>query len=135
MSNTHPDVPKYPQQSMSGVPLEPSRGDSEVFISEVCFEVEVPTSTSEHPPKKIKEEPSNIMSYSKWEKEMWKKEAKKGELYLCAEPKDNPSTPCPKAVAIRYRKRGPTKAEKVASAIVSEDVVTIQEEGQDDTDI
>ena len=42
------------------------------------------------------------------------------------------SAPRPKAVAIRYRKREATEVEKVASAIVSEDIVTIQEEGQDD---
>ena len=62
---------------------------------------------------------------------MWKKEAEKGDLYLCAEAKD-PFAPRPKAVAIRYRKREATKAEKVASAIVSQNIVTIQEEGQDD---
>ena len=90
---------------------------------------------SEPPAKKIKEEPSALMMYLEWEKEMWKKEAEKGELYLCAETKDNPFAPRPKAVAIRYRKREVTDAEKVTSAIVSEDVVTIQEEGQDDADI
>ena len=66
---------------------------------------------------------------------MWKKEAGKGELYLCAEPKDNPFAPRPKALAIRYRKKGVSDAEKVASAIVTEDVITLQEEGQDDADI
>ena len=133
MSHTHPNVPKYPPQEVSGLPLEPSSG--EISISEERFEVQVPTSTSEPPPKKIKEEPSALMMYSEWEKEMWKKEAEKGELYLCAEPKDNPFAAHPKAVAIRYRKKGATKVEKVASAIVSENIVTIQEEGQDDADI
>ena len=52
-------------------------------------------------------------------------------MYLCAEPKD-PFAPHPKAVAIRYRKREATEAEQVTSAVVSEDIVTIQEEGQDD---
>ena len=66
---------------------------------------------------------------------MWKKEAEEGELYLCAKPKDNPSAPRPKVAAIRYKKKEATEAEKVASAIVSEDIVTIQEEGQDDADI
>ena len=47
---------------------------------------------------------------------------------MCAEPKDNPSAPRPKALAIRYRKRDMEKA-------ASEDVVTIQEEGQDDAEI
>ena len=61
---------------------------------------------------------------------MWKKEAEKGDLYLCAEAKD-PFAPCPKAIAIRYRKREATEVEKVTSAIVSQDIVTIQE-GQDD---
>ena len=89
---------------MSSVPLGSSKGDSEVFISEECFEVEVPTGASKPPLKKIKEEPSAFLSYSEWEKESWKKEAEKGELYLCAEPKD-PFAPRPKAVAIRYRKR------------------------------
>ena len=53
------------------------------------------------------------------------------ELYLCAESKD-PFAPHPKVVAIRYRKREAAEAEKVASAVVAEDIVTIQEEGQDD---
>ena len=131
MTHAHPDIPKYPPQEMSSVPLGSSKGDSEVFISEEHFEVEVPTGVSEPPLKKIKEEPSALLSYSEWEKESWKKEAEKGELYLCAEPKD-PFAPRPKAVAIRYRKREATEAEQVASAIVSEDIVTIQEEGQDD---
>ena len=64
--------------------MEPSTG--EISISEEHFEVHVPTSTSEPPAMKIKEELSAIMTYSEWEKEMWKKEAEKGELYLCAEP-------------------------------------------------
>ena len=131
MTHTHPDIPKYPPQEMSNVPLGSSKGDSEVFISEEWFEVEVPTGASEPPLKKIKEEPSALFSYSEWEKESWKKEAEKGELYLCAESKD-PFAPRPKAVAIRYRKREATEAEKVASAVVAEDIVTIQEEGQDD---
>ena len=131
MTHTHPDIPKYPPQEMSSVPLGSSKGDSEVFISEEHFEVEVPTGVSKPPLKKIKEEPSTLLSYSEWEKESWKKEAEKGELYLCAEPKD-PFTPRPKAVAIRYRKREATEVEKVTSPIVSEDIVTIQEEGQDD---
>ena len=131
MTHTHPDVPKYPPQEMSNVPLLSSKGDSEVFISEECFEVEVPTGVSEPPLKKIKEEPSTLLSYSEWEKESWKKEAEKGELYLCVEPKD-PFAPRPKAVAIRYRRREATEAEQVASAVVSENIVTIQEEGQDD---
>ena len=146
MSHTHPDVPKYPPQEISSVPLGFSKGDSEVFISEERFKVEIPTGASEPPLKMIKEEPSALLSYSEWEKESWKKEAKKGELYLCAEPKD-PFAPHPKVVAIRYRKREATEAEKVAiryrkreamevekvaSAVVSEDIVTIQEEGQDD---
>ena len=131
MTHTHPDVPKYPPQEMSSVPLGSSKGDSEVFISEERFEVEVPTGVSEPPLKKIKEEASALLSYSEWEKESWKKEAEKGELYLCAQPKD-PFVPRPKAVAIRYRKREATEAEQVASAAVSEDIVTIQEEGQDD---
>ena len=103
MSHTNPEVPKYPPQEISGVPLESSKGDSEVFISEEHFEVEVPTGTSEPPAKKIKEEPSALLTYSEWEKEMWKKEAEKGDLYLYAEPKD-PFAPHPKAVTIRYRK-------------------------------
>ena len=131
MSHTHPDVPKYPPQEISGAPLESSKGDSEVFISEERFEVEVPTCTSEPPAKKIKEEPSALLTYSEWEKEMWKKEAEKGDLYLCVEAKD-PFAPRPKAATIRYRKREATEVEKVASAIVSQDIVTIQEEGQDD---
>ena len=131
MTHTHPDVPKYPPQEMSSVLLGSSKGDSEVFISEEHFEVEVPTGVSEPPLKKIKEEPSALLSYSEWEKELWKKEAEKGELYLCAESKD-PFAPRPKTVAIKYRKREATEAEKVASAVVSEDIVTIQEEGQDD---
>ena len=122
---------KVSPQDISSVPLESSKGDSEVFISEERFEVEVPTGASEPPAKKIKEEPSALLSYSEWERDQWKKEAKKGELYLCAEPKD-PFTPRPKTAAIRYRKREATEAEKVASAIVSEDVVTINEEEQDD---
>ena len=126
MTHTHPDIPKYPPQEMSSVPLGSSKGDSEVFISEECFKVEVPTGVSEPPLKKIKEEPSAFLSYSEW-----KKEAEKGELYLCAESKD-PFAPRPKVVAIRYRKREATEVEKVASALVSEDIVTIQEEGQDD---
>ena len=128
MTHTHPDVPKYPPQEMSSIPQESSKGDSEVFISEECFEVGVPTSVNESPLKKIKEEPSALLSYSKWEKGSWKKEAEKGELYLCAEPKD-PFAPHPKAVAIRYRKREATEAEKVESANAAEDIVTIQEEG------
>ena len=131
MSHTHPDIPKYPPQEISGAPLESSKGDSEVFISEERFEVEVPTCTSEPPAKKIKEEPSALLTYSEWEKEMWKKEAEKGDLYLCVEAKD-PFAPHPKAATIRYRKREATEAEKVTSAIVSQDIVTIQEEGQDD---
>ena len=131
MTHTHPDVPKYPPQEISSVPLGSSKGDSEVSISEEHFEVEVPTGVSKPPLKKIKEEPSALLSYSEWEKESWKKEAEKGELYLCAEPKD-PFAPRPKAVAIRYRKREATEAEQVTSAVVSEDIVTIQEEGQDD---
>ena len=133
MTHTHPDVPKYPPQDVSDLPSEPLTG--EISISEECFEVQVPTSTSVPSAKKIKEEPSALMMYSEWKKEMWKKEAEKGELYLCAKPKDNPFAPHPKAVAIRYRKREVTDAQKVASAIVSEDIVTIQEEGQDDADI
>ena len=132
MSNIHPGVPKYPPQEMSGVPLETSRGDSEVFISEECFKVDVPTGTDEPPPKKIKEEPGKLMRYSNWEKEMWKKEAEKGELYLCAEPKDKLFAPHPKSWAIRYRKKESSEAEKVAAAIVSQDIVTIEEEGEDD---
>ena len=99
MTHTHPNVPKYPPQDISGLPTEPSTG--EITISEERFEVQIPTSTGEPPVKKIKEEPSALMSYSEWEKEMWKKEAEKGELYLCAEPKDNPFAPRPKALAIR----------------------------------
>ena len=91
MSHTHPDVPKYPPQEVSGVPIETSGGDSEVFISEEHFEVL--TETNEPPPKKIKEEPGKLMSYSEWEKEVWKNEAEEGELYLCAEPKDKPFAP------------------------------------------
>ena len=83
MSHTHPNVPKYPPQEVSGLPLEPP--SSEISISGECFEVQVPTSMSEPPAKKIKEEPSALMTYTEWEKEMWKKEAKKRELYLCAE--------------------------------------------------
>ena len=131
MSHIHPDVPKYPPQEISGAPLESSMGDSEVFISEEHFEVEVPTGTSKPPAKKIKEEPSALLTYSEWEKEMWKKEAEKGDLYLCTEAKD-PFAPHPKAAAIRYRKREATKVEKVTSVIVSQDIVMIQEEGQDD---
>ena len=131
MTHTHPDVPKYPSQEISSIPLGSSKGDSEVFISEERFKVEVPTGASEPPLKKIKEEPSALLSYSEWDKESWKKEAKKGELYLCPEPKD-PFAPHPKVVAVRYRKREAMEAEKVVSAIVSEDIVTIQEEGQDD---
>ena len=127
MLHTHPDVPKYPQQEMSEVPLETSRGDSEVFISEECFEVEI--LTDEPPSKKIKEEPEKLISYLEWEKEVWKKEAQEGELYLCAEPKDHPFAPHPKTMAIRYRKKGPSEAEKVAASVVSQDIVTIQEEG------
>ena len=52
-------------------------------------------------------------------------------MYLRAEPKD-PLAPRPKTAAIRYRKIETSEAEKVASAIVSQDIVTIQEEGQDD---
>ena len=126
MTHTHPNVPKYPPQNVTGLPTEPSTG--EITISEERFEVQVPTGTGEPPVKKIKEEPSALMSYSEWEKEVWKKEAEKGELYLCAEPKDNPFAPRPKALAIRYRKRDMEKA-------ASEDVVTIQEEGQDDAEI
>ena len=131
MAHTHPDVPKYPPQEMSNVPLGSPKGDSEVFISEERFEVEVPTGASEPPLKKIKEEPSAFLLYSECEKESWKKEAERGELYLCAESKD-PFAPHPKAVAIRYRKQEATEAVKVASAVVAEDIVTIQEEGQDD---
>ena len=130
MTHTHPDVPKYPPQEMSNVPLGSSKGDSEVFISEERFEVEVPTGASKPPFKKIKKEPSALLVYTEWEKESWKKEAEKGELYLCAESKD-PFAPCPKAVAIRYRKWEATEAEKVVSAVVAEDIVTIQEEGLD----
>ena len=126
MTHTHPNVPKYPPQNVTGLLTEPSTG--EIAISEERFEVQVPTGTGEPPVKKIKEEPSALMSYSEWEKEVWKKEAEKGELYLCAEPKDNPFAPRPKALAIRYRKRDTEKA-------ASEDVVTIQEEGQDDAEI
>ena len=126
MTHTHPNVPKYPPQDVSGLPTEPSTG--EIAISKERFEVQVPTSTGEPPVKKIKEEPSTLMSYSEWEKEMWKKEAEKGELYLCAEPKDIPFAPRPKALAIRYRKRDTEKA-------ASEDIVTIQEEGQDSAEI
>ena len=122
---------KISPQEISGAPLEPSKGDSEVFISEEHFEVEVPTGTSKPPAKKIKEEPSALLTYSEWEKEMWKKEAEKGDLYLCAEAKDL-FTPHPKAAAIRYRKREATEAENVTSVIVSQDIVMIQEEGQDD---
>lgn len=68
------------------------------------------------------------MTYLDWEKEMWKKEAEKEELYLCTEPKDKPFTPRPKAVAIRYRKWESSDTEKVATEIVSQDIVTIQEE-------
>ena len=131
ISHTHPDIPKYPPLEISSAPLESSKGDSEVFISEERFEVEVPTGTSKPPAKKIKEEPSALLTYSEWEKEMWKKEAEKGDLYLCAEAKDL-FAPRPKTAAMRYRKREATEAEKVASAIVSQDIVTIQEEGQDD---
>ena len=126
MTHTHPNVPKYPPQNVTGLPTEPSTG--EIAISEERFEVQVPTGTGEPPVKKIKEEPSALMSYSEWEKEVWKKEAEKGELFLCAEPKDNPFAPRPKALAIRYRKRDTEKA-------ASEDVVIIQEEGQDDAEI
>ena len=73
MSNTHPDVPKYLPQETSGIPLGASKEDSEMFISEECFEVEVPTGTSEPPAKKIKKEPSVLLNYSEWEKEMLKK--------------------------------------------------------------
>ena len=83
MSHTHPKVPKDPPQEVSGLPLEPS--SSEISISEECFEVQVPTSMSEPPAKQIKEEPSALMTYTEWEKEMWKKKAEKGEFYLCAE--------------------------------------------------
>ena len=131
MSHTHPDVPKYPPQEISSVPLGSSKGDSKVLISEECFEVEVPTGASKTPAEKIKQEPSALLSYSKWEREQWKKEAKKGELYLCAESKD-PFIPRLKMAAIRYRKREATEAERVASAIVSEGIVTIDEEEQDD---
>ena len=131
MSHTHPDVPKYPPQEITSVPLGSSKGDSEVFISEERFEVEVSTGASEPPAKKIKEEPSALLSYSEWQRDQWKKEAEKGELYLCAEPKD-PFAPWPKTAAIRYRKREATEAEKVTSAIVSEDVVTINEEEQEE---
>ena len=72
MTHTHPDVPKYPPQEMSSIPLGSSKGDSEVFISEERFEVEVPTGVSKPPLKKIKEEPSALLSYSEWEKESWK---------------------------------------------------------------
>ena len=126
MTHTHPNVPKYPPQDVTSLPTKPSTG--EIAISEERFEVQVPTSTGEPPVKKIKEEPSTLMSYSEWEKEVWKKEAEKGELYLCADPKDNPSAPRPKTLAIRYKKRDTEKA-------TSEDVVTIQEEGQDDAEI
>ena len=126
MTHTHPNVPKYPPQDVTGLPTEPSTG--EIAISEERLEVQVPTGTGEPPVKKIKEEPSTLMSYSEWEKEVWKKEAEEGELYLCAEPKDNPFAPRPKALAIRYRKRDTEKA-------ASEDVVIIQEEGQDDAEI
>ena len=121
-----PKCPEISPQDVTGLPTEPST--SEIAIFEERFEVQVPTSTGEPPVKKIKEEPNALMSYSKWEKEMWKKETEKGELYLCAEPKDNPFAPRPKALAIRYRKKDTEKA-------ASEDVVTIQEEGQDDAEI
>ena len=49
-----------------------------------------------------------------------------------AEPKDNPFAPRPKALAIRYRKKDTDKA---TSKTATEDVVTIQEEGQDDAEI
>ena len=127
MTHTHPDVPKYPRQEASGLPLEPSTG--EISISEERFKVQVPTSMSEPPAKKIKEDLNALMTYSEWEKEMWKKEAEKGELYLCAKPKDNPFAPRPKVVAIKYRKKEVTEAEKVTMAIVSEDV-TIKKKGR-----
>ena len=62
MSHTHPNVLKYPPQEVSGLPLEPSTG--EISISEERFDVQIqiPTSTSEPPAKKIKEEPSALMT-------------------------------------------------------------------------
>ena len=119
MYNVHPDVPKHPPQEMPEGPLEASKGDAEVFISEEHFEVSVPSSTDEPPAKKIKEEPGKLMTYSDWEKQMWEKEAEKSELYLCSEPKDKPFTPCPKALAMRYRKKEPTVAEKVAAELLA----------------
>ena len=54
MSHTHPDVPKYPPQEISGAPLESSKGDSEVFISEERFEVDIPTGTTDLLLKRLK---------------------------------------------------------------------------------
>ena len=73
MSSIHPEVPKYPPQEISGVPLEISKGDSEVFISEEYFEVGILSSTDEPVPKKSKEEAGKLMTYLNWEKEVWKK--------------------------------------------------------------
>ena len=116
---------------MSNIPLGSSKDDSEVFISEERFEVEVPTGASEPPRKGLRKSKALFWHIPNGKKESWKKEAKKAELYLCAEAKD-PFAPHPKAVAIRYRKREASEAEKVASAVMADDIVTIQEEGQDD---
>ena len=57
-THTHPNIPKYPPQNVTGLPTEPSTG--EIAISEERFEVQVPTGTGEPPIKKIKEEPSTL---------------------------------------------------------------------------
>ena len=75
MTHTHPNIPKYPPQNVTGLPTEPSTG--EITISEERFEVQVPTGTGEPPVKKIKEEPSALMSYSEWEKEGMEERSRK----------------------------------------------------------